>query len=388
MFGIGRRQSVIRWAAIGAVSALVVAEASTAISVPATVGFLVCGLFAVVVALRPDTRRALPVVAAACGSAVFTVVCSYLPVRPEFTFGLTELAALGWIEVRTARRQRPWAAVALSAVLMVAAGLLPLRLGDFEDLGLKAAMGMLFGFGQMLAAVLGMYLRLLDWLRVREHERIRQEQRLEYARDLHDFVAHHVTAIVAQTKAVRFTSTAGQPPPPEALDTMLAGIEQAGSAALESMREVITVLRSDADDPARPQRTLTQVVSETITKFTVAGLPATSTLDEHLTARYLPAPIIDVAHHVLREALTNVLRHAGDVTRVDVDAHVCRDNPQRLRITVTDDGHGTTEPMLPSGGYGLTGLTERVTAASGHLTAGRDEQGWRVTALLPITPIT
>jgi signal transduction histidine kinase len=389
MIGSVRRESVIRGTAIGVLGAVVVSEALDAGSVPGAVGLLLCGMFAVAMALAPDTRRVLPVAVAAGASALFSVVCAALPVRPEHTFGLAELVALGWLAVRTTRRRSPLPAIVLSGALVIVAGLLPLRLDDHTDLGTKAFIGTVLVFGQALATLLGVCLRLRDRLRARERAEIRRAQRLEHARDLHDFVAHHVTAIVAQTRAVRFTTTAGQPPPPEALDAMLAGIEQAGSEALESMRGVIAVLRTGADTAmsARSQRTLAEVVTEATAQFAAVGPPTTATLDERLTNQHLPAPVIDVAHHVVREALTNVLRHAGEVTRVEVGAHVCRDDPQRVRITVTDDGRGAAESLLAGGGFGLVGLAERVTAAGGQFTAGRAERGWRVTALLPTTAV-
>jgi signal transduction histidine kinase len=74
-----------------------------------------------------------------------------------------------------------------------------------------------------------------------------------------------------------------------------------------------------------------------------------------------------------------VLRHATDASLVDVSAHL-RDG--QLEVSVTNNG-GNTTSGLPSSGFGLTGLTERVADAGGRLSAGPADPGWRVTATLP-----
>ena len=98
----------------------------------------------------------------------------------------------------------------------------------------------------------------------------------------------------------------------------------------------------------------------------------------------LPHEVRAAAFRVVQSALTNVRRHAGDATRVTV--RPARPGG-RLEVTVTDDGHGGTQ--LPEaargGGFGLVGLTERVTAPVGELRAGPGAgEGRRVSATLPV----
>jgi signal transduction histidine kinase len=236
----------------------------------------------------------------------------------------------------------------------------------------------ILGFGMLLVILLGMYLRLHDQRRIDAGELAKQAQRLAYARDLHDFVAHHVTAIVAQTQAVRFTSSAGQRPSSEALDEMLAGIEKSGSQALASMRGMITVLRTDEPAPART--TLGEAVAEPVGHF--VGPPVTTDIDDDLATTHLAPHVLDAVHHVVQESLTNILRHAGGATTVEVRARALPGG--RLETVVTDDGTSTSDTS--GGGFGLVGLTERVDAAGGTLTAGPADGGWRVTAILPLTP--
>ncbi len=92
------------------------------------------------------------------------------------------------------------------------------------------------------------------------------------------------------------------------------------------------------------------------------------------------------AFRVVQEALTNVRRHAADAGEVTVRL---RHDGHRLEVGVTDDGRGGTQ--LPAaahgGGFGLVGLTERVTALGGDLRVGPRAdrpEGWEVRALFPM----
>lgn len=350
-------------------AAVLCVEGLSAESVPTAVGIVVCGVLTLVALFLPGL-----VVPAAAVSAVFSIVSVQLAVRLDNTFGIVELVALSWLVVRVIMVQPARRAAWVVPLLFVAVVLLPLRLDrgsdDYRELLVVGA-----GMGVAVMVLLGMYLRLYERRRADSYELARQNQRLEYARDLHDFVAHHVTAIVAQTKALRYIAAAGQPPTPEALDSMLDGIEKVGSQALVSMRDMITVLRDD-ELPQRPQRTLGEVVRSVVNHF--PG-PVATTIDDDLATRHLPKRTLDAVQHVVQESLTNVLRHATDVSVVDVRAHL-RDG--ELEISVTNDGRDT-ESGLPSSGFGLVGLTERVTDAGGKLSAGPAAPGWRVTATLP-----
>jgi signal transduction histidine kinase len=358
-------------AVLGAGAATVLGvEGLSAETVPTAVGVVICGMVALAALFLPAL-----VVLAPCASVVFSVVCTRLAVRPDNTFGVVELVALSWLIVRVIMVQPARRAVWVVPLLYVAVAVLPLRLDagaePYRDLMLAATL-----LGAAIMVLLGMYLRLYERRRADGYELARQNQRLEYARDLHDLVAHHVTAIVAQTKALRYTAAAGQPPSPEALDSVLDGIERVGSQALASMRGMVTVLRGD--EPPPRQRTIEEVVSSVVHHFP-GPPPVATTIDDDLTTRHLPRQTLDAVEHVVQESLTNVLRHATDVRQVDVS--VClRDG--ELEINVTNDGRDAV-PALSSGGFGLIGLTERVKDAGGRLSAGPATPGWRVTATLP-----
>ncbi|POX42521.1 two-component sensor histidine kinase [Streptomyces sp. Ru73] len=374
-------------------------------SVPLAAAWVASGGLALAALAVPRHRFTPAALAAVTASCLVTLVNTQLAQRAEVTYGFLETCALLLLIAR-ALWQRPLlpaslvAAGATAATTVIFLRLSAEQWSTVADFVLPATW-----FGALLMVALGLYLRLLDTLRAREHEAGLQEQRLEYARELHDFVAHHVTAIIAQTKAVRFASAAGNAPEPAELDRMLAGIEQAGSQAMDSMRSMVSVLR----DPVRPAATRPAGdlggLRELAAGFSAAGPAATLTLDPRLADRGLPPGIGTTVLHVVREALTNVRKHAHGATGVTIDVRLHEDGTERrLRVAVTDDGRGRPAPgerrvttdrdahgqTVRDGrrpGFGLMGLAERAEALGGRLTAGRVAGGgWTVGADLPLPP--
>ncbi|MBK3565229.1 sensor histidine kinase [Streptomyces sp. MBT62] len=233
----------------------------------------------------------------------------------------------------------------------------------------------------LVGAVAGFagYLRSLDYRRTVAVTETRRAERLAIAADLHDFVAHHVTGILVQTQVARMMATSG----PADLDPVLSGIERAATEALASMRRTVGVLRDTGPDAAdrRPAGDLA-AVAELVEGFASPVQKVTLRRDPALPDD-LPHEVQAAAFRVVQEALTNVRRHAADAPEVTVGL---RRAGRRLEVTVTDDGRGGTQ--LPAaahgGGFGLVGLTERVTALGGELRAGpRAGGGWEVRAVFP-----
>lgn len=293
------------------------------------------------------------------------------------------------------------------AVLLGAAVLaLPLRWSPVAVLVFTAPLGITVA----VALGVGLYLRAIDARRARSLAAARRDERLELARDLHDFVAHHVTGIVVQAQAARFAAQSGAAQSPERLDTMFAGIEKAGTEALTSMRQMVGLLRdaqhtgaADGEAFGAAGRTAAGAVSGTAAgalvgaageaatrpvgdlgrlRDLVAGFadpPATLALAPDLGP--LPPEVAASVHRVVQESLTNVRKHAADAASVRVA--VARAAGGSVEVSVRDDGQGRGR-RLPSSGFGLAGLTERVNALGGRLRAGpRPEGGWEVVALLP-----
>lgn len=236
-----------------------------------------------------------------------------------------------------------------------------------------------FGFGSMLSlptVLIGLYLRGLDEGRARAVFEARRAQRLELAHDLHDFVAHDVSGMVAQAQAGAYL--AGIDPARAA--EMFRRIEQTGQRALASLDRTVQLLRSEEGSGRTPQPGLVELV-EVAERFTATG-GAEVTLE--LPEEPVPREVESTVHRIVVESLTNVRRHAPAARTVEVRA---RRAGGRLELTVTNDRQGPGQPGRPrrGGGSGLPGLAARVEALGGSLEAGPHEgETWRVRAVLPL----
>jgi signal transduction histidine kinase len=203
------------------------------------------------------------------------------------------------------------------------------------------------------------------------------EERTRIARELHDVVAHHISAIAIQAESARFT-IAGLPE--EGADRF-AAIGDSARAALDEMRRLLGVMRAPVDaaelapQPGFDQ--LSALIDEHRTlggevRFSVRGPVAE-----------LPDAVELVAFRVIQEALTNVRRHAdGAAVEVSVDY-----TPTLLRVAVRDHGPGRLPSLgdAMSGGFGLVGMRERIEAIGGTLTVGdHAEGGFEIVADLPV----
>lgn len=227
---------------------------------------------------------------------------------------------------------------------------------------------------------LGIYLRSTDVRRRNALSQVRRGERLDLARDLHDFVAHHVTGIVVQAQAAQYIAEAD----PQRSRQSFAEIEKAGMEALSSMRRLVAVLREeDAGAGARPLGDLDQVVALT-EGFSVGDSYCSLYVSPDLQPQDLPPEIATTAHRVVQEALTNVRKHAPATTTVAV---AITKIPSGIEVAVRDGGRRSARNRLATsgGGFGLAGLAERVSALGGALAAGpRPEGGWEVVARLPL----
>ena len=205
----------------------------------------------------------------------------------------------------------------------------------------------------------------------RQQREIRNQERVGLARELHDTVAHHVSAIAVQAQAGRVVAGTD----PEKAAEVLAAIESEASRTLAEMRSMVRVLREDDAVAYAPQ-------------LGVADLPALAraavspavevSLDASLTEL---APPVDAAlYRLAQESLTNAVRHARSATRVGIDV---RRDGDAIRLRVCDDGRIESGPV-PEPGFGLLGMAERAHLLGGSLSAGPGPQGgWVVEAVLP-----
>jgi signal transduction histidine kinase len=206
-----------------------------------------------------------------------------------------------------------------------------------------------------------------------------QEERARIARELHDVVAHHVSAIAVQAGAAAEIAERNPPRAREALQF----IQETSRHALAEMRALLSVLHSDDEVGAErgPQPSLAQI-ERLLAQSRAAGLPVTLRVEG--AARPLPEALDVSAYRIVQEALTNSLKHAGS-------AHawvLVRYAAEALELEIGDDGRGPPHsPNGASAGRGLIGMRERVALFGGELVAGpAPGRGFRVRARLPLCP--
>lgn len=201
-------------------------------------------------------------------------------------------------------------------------------------------------------------------------------ERARIARELHDVVAHHISMVAVQAETARLTT----PGMPSAGAQRLSAIGDTARTALTEMRRLLGVLRedTDADVPERrPQPGLAQLTELLDDVRAASGSGAR--LIVHGTPVSLDQGVELAAYRIAQEALTNSRRHAPGAA-VDVELHY-RDDALCLRVR--DNGPGPPTDA-PTGGLGLTGMTERATAVGGTLRTGvATGGGFLVEASLP-----
>jgi len=216
----------------------------------------------------------------------------------------------------------------------------------------------------------------LDYLRELRAAAAVAEERARMARELHDVLAHGVTAIVVQAGAARRAVRRR----PQDAEAALASIEVTGREALDELRRLVGITR--AEPGTSPQPSITDLepllrVPPVPVSLRVSGEP-----------QHIDAGVDLTAYRVIQEALTNVRKHAVGATRAAVDLVWL---PGMLQVVVTDDAPdnsctGSQARQAAVGGFGLLGMRERVQMCGGTLDAGPQpgRPGWRVAATLPL----
>jgi signal transduction histidine kinase len=206
------------------------------------------------------------------------------------------------------------------------------------------------------------------------------EERLRIAQELHDVVAHSMSVIAVQAGAGAHVLDDR----PEQARAALEAISTTARGTLTEMRRLLGVLRDDKGErshaPAPGLADLPQLIED----VRAAGVPVS--LHVSGDARCEPNGGIELsAYRVVQEALTNVMKHAGSTTQVDVSV---RHEPSTLTVEVVDDGRGAAGAVSTNGtgagGHGHVGMRERVEVWGGELLVGpRPGGGYRVSARLP-----
>jgi signal transduction histidine kinase len=325
-------------------------------------------ILAVAVALAQSVplalRRPWPAITLAVVAAGFAVQ----ELRGYATFASLGLLIAIYSAAAYQKRFRRWTAgLATAGYVALAIGLhragSPDRVADFTVFYLCLAAGWL----------LGVYVRTLrtteDMRRTLAAEAARADERARIARELHDVVTHHVTAMVVQANAAQFL-------PLEPARENLTAIKETGKQALGDLRDLLGVLDPAHQAPRDRLPGLT-ALPELIERTRAAGQPV-SLIEEGSPPAVLGTGRELTAYRVVQESLTNALKYAaGRPTVVRLGYR-----SSSLDISVT------TAPGLVSSfggsGRGLAGLRERVELFGGSLSAGpADDGGFTVAAHLP-----
>jgi two-component system sensor histidine kinase DesK len=335
---------------------------------------------------RPPAARALAAVGLVAFTGLYVHALSRFFVHREVRWDVVAVAVLG--VVLAASFGASWAGLMIY-VSAAASATLPERWVWPAVVGAAAVCSVvLLGYGEWHLFVLPLICLLTGFalqgtryllavnneLREAREELARNavaEERLRFARDLHDLLGHSLSLIALKSELARRLAEVD---PPRARQEM-TDVEEAARRALAEVRDAVSGYR---------QVSCAQALAEARAALTGAGISVR--LPDSVPA--LPGAADAALGWVVREATTNVLRHSG-AGRVTVD--LVEDGVQAI-LTVTDDGPGRAARMAVPGsspGAGLAGLRERVGELGGELRAGPvDGGGYRVRASVPLLPVS
>ncbi|HEY8093804.1 MAG TPA: histidine kinase [Acidimicrobiales bacterium] len=224
----------------------------------------------------------------------------------------------------------------------------------------------------MTSMALGVAARSQHDHRRRRLEQAKAEERVELARELHDTVAHHVSAIAIRAQAGRALAASRPASSVEALEV----IEAEASRALAEMRAMVRVLRNQEPADYAPQPGVADL--ERLAGAHTAGPRVEVKLSGDLAS--LEAAVDAAVFRIVQEAVTNALRHARNASLVEVRVD---GGPSAIRLSVRDDGE-PGQGRATESGFGIIGMVERASLLAGACSAGPDhDRGWLVEATLP-----
>ncbi|MFJ4953737.1 sensor histidine kinase [Streptomyces sp. NPDC088760] len=196
-------------------------------------------------------------------------------------------------------------------------------------------------------------------------------ERARVARELHDMVANHLSAI-----AIHSTAALSLDDPKTSRDALTV-IRENSVEGLDEMRRLIGILRSSGDDQEPSATPTLEGLAALVESARVNGLDVTLDADHGR----VPAPVELAAYRIVQESLTNALKHGADgPVRVSL-----RQVDGSLRVRVTSLYRPGDRPRAPGSGAGLAGMRERAALLGGRFEAGPEAGRWAVRAELPLT---
>ncbi|GAA3741643.1 histidine kinase [Spinactinospora alkalitolerans] len=276
--------------------------------------------------------------------------------------------------------------------------------------GYLVATGWMEGGGLALLQLLGMYvlvftMPMVTGLTIREHhlraelerQRARQiarmaeldrgnavaEERGRMARELHDVIANHLSAVAVQSTAALSMREFD----PERVRRILSVVRDNSVQGLAEMRRMIGVLRADDNPDLERVTPRLAEVDRLVATAREAGLEVV--FAERGARRGLPAPVDAAAYRIVQESLTNALRYAVP-KRVEITVEHPGPRGGALVLTAENGADRQDAPGWAAdlgAGAGLAGMRERAALLGGGFDAGPVAGGrWRVRAELPVEP--
>ncbi len=207
-------------------------------------------------------------------------------------------------------------------------------------------------------------------------DRAVSDERARIARELHDVVSHHVTAMTLQAEAAIATGDSAA----------LPAVSASGREALAELRRMLGVLRHPTNGRlSDDQRSVALTPQPDLSRLEQLAARASTSLNVDIVRTGDVVPLASgvelCAYRIVQEAVTNVGKH-GDATHATVTLAY---EPAMLTVTVRDDGRPLPSLRLDGPGHGLVGMQERVALLEGELETGpADGGGFRVVARLPL----
>ncbi|GAA2092323.1 sensor histidine kinase [Brevibacterium salitolerans] len=332
------------------------------------------------------TKRRAPVASLIAATAFF--VLDLLTTSGLITFILVlDLLYTAAVALPAGRRSRLLGAVAAgTAVIAASAYALTRDAGFTVAIGLQ--MGAVLGTGYWYGTAVAQSQELVELHRRRaedaallaERDRVEavQREREHMARELHDVVAGHVSAVAIRSEAALSVGDSEEPSPER---RALHAVRDASLDAHTALRSMIAVLRAGGEGLVTPPGR--ETVPELAAQARSSGVEVA--VDDRV-GEALPAPVDHAVGRIVQEALANAVRHAaGSSVQVRMER-----KEDGVHVTVTSRGGAPLRrPELSGSGLGLELLGERARALGGTLTAGALQTGpeagdWEVRAVLPL----
>ncbi|GII01751.1 two-component sensor histidine kinase [Planobispora takensis] len=274
-----------------------------------------------------------------------------------------------------------WMLTITSVIAVVGGAVAGFMLRDFAVFAVSLVQAGLVGVTPVLTAL---FMRQLEDQAVAERARAEQVARLaeldrkaavqaeraRMARELHDMIANHFSAIAIQSTAVLSRKDLDA----ATVRRVLESVRENSVQGMAEMRSMIGLLRQDGEEAEAVRLRLSEAEG-LAQRAREAGLEVRFRVDGEV--RELPAPVDLAGYRILQEALTNALKHGGREADMVVGYR-----PDEVVLTV-DNPVAEDRSGLPGAGAGIVGMRERAALVDGLVESGPYGASWRVRAVLP-----